>query len=605
MLLKKFSLFAFFIFSFFLLHAQNRVDEALAYQYYQQAEYDKAAVILEKLFNQTKDDNYFELYFNSLIKIKKYAEAENILKKLIKQFPLKTQYPIALGRVFLENGRTDDANKVFLEVIAKVQKDEFSIRELANHFYRFEAYDMSINTFIQGRKLLADEQAFIYELIGIYRFKKNKVKLIEEYVSVLAVTPQLLPQAQNAFASIFEGNSDYQLLQVALLKKLQKAPDIEVFNQLLIWQFLQQQQYEIALRQLIAQDKRIKDDGAFLYNTANTFVSNKAYLTAVKAYEYLLTKGKTSQYYLAARIQLVNTKFELALTGKYEDKEISQLADQYISILDEYGKTSQTMFALQRWAYLQAYYLNNLKKAEAALEECLTIPEIATIDIGRIKLELGDTYILTQQTWEAVLIYEQVAKQFENQPIGNDAKFRSTKLSFYQGDFKYAKSQADVLKASTSQLIANDALNLSLLISDNLQSKNDSLALLIFAKAEMIQFKNKPELALSKLDSIGIAYPNNSLNDDILMSKAKIFLKINELIKAAEALKEMISNHPESIWMDDALFLLADLLENKLNDVAQAKVLYQRLMNDYPGSIFNAEARKRFRNLRGDNFIPL
>lgn len=601
MLLKKLSLFIFCSLSFFILHAQDRVDESLAYQYYQQAEYDKAAVLLEKLFNQTKDDTYFELYFTSLIKIKKYAEAEVMLKKLIKQFPLKTQYSIALGRTYIENGHTAEANKLFLDVIDHVQKDEFSIRELASHFARFEAYDMAVNTLLQGRKLLGDEQAFIYEIINIYRFKKNKIKLIEESISALSVNPQWLPQAQNAFASVLESNTDYQLLQIALLKKIQKEPDKEVFNQLYIWQFLQQQQYEMALRQLIAQDKRVKDDGALMFNTANTFIANKAYTTAIKAYEYILTKGKENQYYLPARIQLVNTKFELAITGKYENQEISLLADQYKSILDEYGKTAQTMFALQRWAYLQAYYLNDLKKAELALEECLAIPEIAELDLGRIKLELGDTYILTQQPWEAVLIYEQVAKQFENQPIGNDAKFRSAKLSFYQGDFKYAKSQADVLKASTSQLIANDALNLSLLISDNLLSKNDSLALLMYAKAEMIQFKNKPELALGKLDSIGILYPNNSLTDDILMAKAKIYLKTNELPKVVDLLKELINVHGSSIWIDDALFMLADLMETKLNDVEQAKTLYQKLMNDYPGSMFNAEARKRFRNLRGDN----
>jgi predicted Zn-dependent protease len=601
MLLKKLSLFIFFSFSFFLLQAQDRVEEALAFQYYQQAEYDKAAALLEKLFNNTKDDNYFELYFTSLIKIKKYNEAEQMIKKLIPQFPLKTQYPIALGRVYLENGKTEEANKIFLTVIKNVQKDEFAIRELANHFYRFEAYDMSINTFLQGRKLLEDEQAFIYELISIYRYKKNKAKLIEEYITALGTTPQLLPQAQNAFSATFEDNNDYQLLQTALLKKIQKEPDNEIFNQLFIWQFLQQKQYEIALRQLIAQDKRVKDEGALLFNTANTFIANQAYQTAIKAYEYLIAKGKDNPYYLPARIQLVNTKFELAITGKFENQEINLLADQYSSILSEYGKSSKTMFALQRWAYLQAYYLNDIKKAEAALEECLAIPGITAMETGRIKLELGDTYILTQQPWEAVLIYEQVAKQFENQAIGNDAKFRATKLAFYQGDFDYAKSQADVLKASTSQLIANDALNLSLLISDNLQSKNDSLALLMYAKAEMIQFKNRPELALSKLDSIGVLYPRNSLVDDILMAKANIFIKINDPTKAAEALNELINSHNESIWIDDALFTLADLYEKKLDDITQAKVLYQKLMSDYPGSIFNAEARKRFRNLRGDN----
>lgn len=587
--------------SFFLLSAQDHTDEALAYQYYQQAEYGKAAVLLEKLFNQTKDDNFFELYFTSLIKIKKYNEAENILKTLIKQYPLKTQYPIALGRVYLENGRTVEASKIFLNTINELPKNEQSIRELANNFYRFEAFDMAVNTFLHGREILGDEQAFIYELISIYRFKKNKVKLIEEYMAVLAQTPQLLPQAQSAFASVFEENSDYQLLQSALLKKIQKTPDVEVFNQLLIWQFLQQQQYEMALRQLLAQDKRIKDDGALLFNTANTFMSNKAYQTAIKAYEYLLTKGKGSQYYLASRIQLVNTKFELAIAGKYETQAIVSLTEEYKGILEEYGKTAQTLFALQRWAYLQAYYLNDLKKAEAALEECLAIPGISNTDIGRLKLELGDIYILTQQPWEAVLIYEQVAKQFENLPIGNDAKFRSAKLLFYQGDFEYAKSQVDVLKASTTQLIANDALNLSLLISDNLQSKSDSLALKMYAEAEMMQFSNKLDFALIKLDSIALRYPNNSLTDDILMARSKIYIKKNESIKATEMLKSLINSHSDSIWIDDALFTLADLLETKLDNPTEAKALYQRLMADYPGSMFNVEARKRFRNLRGDN----
>jgi hypothetical protein len=48
------------------------------------------------------------------------------------------------------------------------------------------------------------------------------------------------------------------------------------------------------------------------------------------------------------------------------------------------------------------------------------------------------------------------------------------------------------------------------------------------------------------------------------------------------------------------LFTLADLYEKQLNNPEEAKKFYQRLMNEYPGSMFNAEARKRFRNIRGD-----
>lgn len=599
--MKKLFLLLFLCASFFVLRAQDNVDEALAYQYYQQADYEKAAVLLEKLFNKTKNDAYFDLYFTSLIKIKKYTEAENILKKLIKQFPQKTNYAIALGRVYQENGRPTDANKIFQDAINSTPKDENKFRDLANSFYRFEAYDKAISVFLQARKLFGDEQMFVYELLSIYRFKKDKQMLIEEYINALANTPQILPQAQGVLASVFEDNSDYQLLQTALLKKIQKDPQTEIYTELLIWQFIQQQNYEMALRQLIAQDKRTKGDGNFIYNTANTFVANKAYTTAIKAYEYLLTKGTENELYLPAKAELVNVKYELVIAGKFEKQAIQLLAEEYQDILTKYGKTRQTLFALRKLAYLQAYYLNDLKKAELTLEQGLQIAQVSPIEIGQIKMDLGDIYILTKQPWEAILVYEQVSKQFENQAIGNEAKFRSARLSFYQGNFEYAKSQADVLKAATTQLIANDAINLSLLISDNLQSTNDSLALKMYADAEMLQFMNLSDQAITKLDSIDIAYPNNSLADDILMAKSKIYIKSSEINKAIKVLKMLITNHAESIWMDDALFTLADILEKKLNNPEEAKKLYQQLMNDYPGSMFNAEARKRFRNIRGDN----
>lgn len=596
-----------FIFLFFCIHisffadAQENVDEALAFQYYQQADYEKATVLLEKLFNQTKSDAYFELYFNALIKIKKYKESELILKKLLKQNPDKHQYNIALGRVYQESGRTAEANKIYLEVINNIPKDENKIRQIANDFYSFEAYDLAVSVFLQGRKVLADEQLFAFDLLSIYRYKKNKPMLIQEYLNILVTLPQMLPQAQNTFASVFEDDSDYQLLQLALFKKIQKEPQLEVFSEMLIWQFVQQKEYELALRQLIAQDKRTNGNGITLYNTANTFIANKAFTTAIKAYEYILTKGTETEIYIPAKIELINAKYELAITGKYDKPNIKALADQYQEILTTYGKIPRTLFALKKLAYLQAYYLNDLKEAEATLEAGIKISGLPKSEVAQLKIELGDIYLLSKQPWEAILVYEQVSKQFEGQAIGSEARYRSAKLNFYVGDFGYAKSQADVLKASTSTLIANDALSLSLLISDNLLSKNDSLALTMYADADMLQFMNKTNEALEKLDSIDILFQNNSLTDDILMAKAKIYIKENELTKGTAALKDLITNHNTSIWIDDALFMFADILEKKLNNPEEAKKLYQQLVNDYPGSMFNSEARKRFRNIRGDN----
>ncbi|RYG07972.1 MAG: tetratricopeptide repeat protein, partial [Chitinophagaceae bacterium] len=431
--------------------------------------------------------------------------------------------------------------------------------------------------------------------------KKDKFALVNEYMNILPTNPQMISQAQNALANLFESNTDYRLLQSALLRKLQKDPQNEVFTELLIWQYIQQQEYEMALRQLIAQDRRTKTSASLVFNTANTFVANKAFATATKAYDYLIAKGPENEFYLPSKIQLINAKYELAVLGKIDKIAIKALADEFSKVITQYGISNQTIFALKKLSQLQAYYLNDLQGAEKTLEQALQVAGLPAAEIGQLKIDLGDIYVLNKQPWEAVLVYEQVAKQFDNLPVASDARFRSARLSFYQGNFKFAKSQADVLKASTSQLMANDAINLSLLISDNLQSKNDSLALMMYADAEMLQFINNNTRALKKLDSIDIAFPNNSLADDILMAKAKIFIKEVDFVKAESNLKLLIANHSKSIWIDDAIFTLADLYENKLGNTEEAKKLYQQLITDFPGSMLNSEARKRYRNIRGDN----
>lgn len=599
--MKKLAVTFLFCCASLLCLAQDNMDDALAYQYYHQGQFQQAAVLLEKLFNKTRNDTYFELYLNSLLKLKRFDDAEKLVKRLIKQHPKNLEYSIALARVYQDKGQTEAAGKLYMQVINALPPDEPKIREIANYFYGFQAYDLAISAFLQGRKILNDPRPFTYELLSIYRYKKDKNMLVQEYLSALPEMPQLLPQAESVLSTVFEDKADYQILQSALLKKIQKEPQTEIYARLLIWQYLQQQEYEMAVRQLIAQDKRIKDDGSILFNTTNTLLENKAYPVAIKAFEYLLSKGKENPYYLPAKVEMINAKYQMVIAGQFDKKAITELAGEYQAIIDEYGKNRQTLFALKKLANLQAYYLGDLSKAEAALENILTVPGIPATENGQIKLDLGDIYILTGQPWEAFLIYEQVAKQFENQDIGNEARYRSARLSFYQGNFAYAKSQSDVLKASTSQLIANDALNLSLLISDNLQSTVDSNALKMYADAEMLQFRNLPLSALAKFDSIAIAFPNNSLIDDILMAKSKIYIKNNDISNAVKALKTLTEQQTSSIWADDALFTLADLYEKNLKDVELAKNLYQKLINDYPGSMFTAEARKRFRKLRGDN----
>jgi outer membrane protein assembly factor BamD (BamD/ComL family) len=356
----------------------------------------------------------------------------------------------------------------------------------------------------------------------------------------------------------------------------------------------------MALRQILALDRRLKEDGSRVYELSRLLISNQAFDQAIESLNYLVAKGAASRYYIPAKVDLLNVKTRQLTSVKFSKEDLTTLEDDFNSLLKEFGRSSRTAFAIRQLANLQAYYLGNPAVAAQQLEKLLELPGLPPQIIGQTKSDLGDIYILTGEVWEAALLFGQLEKAYANEPQGQEARFKNAKLAYYQSDFIWAKAQLDVLKSSTSQLIANDALNLSLLISDNLQNETDTAALRKYAAADLMIFKNQSDVALKILDSINVLYPGNSLADDIFMAKSKIFIKNNEFNQAIEQLMGIIENYPSELWGDDAVFILADIYETRLNQPAKALELFQKIITDYPGSLHVIEARKRFRKLRGD-----
>jgi tetratricopeptide (TPR) repeat protein len=190
---------------------------------------------------------------------------------------------------------------------------------------------------------------------------------------------------------------------------------------------------------------------------------------------------------------------------------------------------------------------------------------------------------------------------FKEDAIGHEGKFRNARVSYFTGDFEWAQSQLDVLKASTSKLIANDALDLSLLITDNLALDTIYKPMELFAQADLFIYQNQLELALEKIDSILTEYPAHSLTDEIHFSKFEIYQKKGQFEKAANELDQILLFYADDIVADDAIFNLAEMSEDVFNDYERASELYEMILTDYSNSLYAVEARKRFRRLRGDN----
>ncbi len=582
------------------LKAQLSTEEALAVQYFQSGEFDKAAILYEKLFNKTKNVNYYDPYFTCLLRLKQFEEAEKLARAMLKRTPDNFSYSVDIGRIYQERGEQERATDWYNTLIKNMPANEFAIKELAITFYRADAYDFSIKTLLTGRKLIKNESAFTYDLLSLYRYRKDKPMLIQEYIVLLGANPEALSQAQNVLSNILENKDDYDLLKTTILRRLQKEPQNIVLTEFLTWQYIQQKDFDIALRQTLALDRRLREDGNRVFELSRLLLSNEAFDQAIEALNYLVSKGAEGRFYIPAKIDLLNTKTRQLTAVKFSKTDLLALENDYQSLLNEFGRSSGTVFAIRQLASLQAFFLQKPEDAAKQLQKLLELSGVPANITGQSKLELGDIYILTGEVWEAALLYGQVEKQFANDPLGQEAKYKNARLSYYQGDFVWSKAQLDVLKSSTSQLIANDALNLSLLISDNLQNENDTAALKKFTEADLQIFKNQPERALAILDSLNILYPGNSLADDILMAKSRIFIKNNDLNQALVQLQEIIDRYSTELWGDDAIFILADIYETRLNQPGKALELYQKIITEYPGSLYVIEARKRFRHLRGD-----
>ena len=578
--------------------AQND-DLRLAGQYTMNGEMQKAADIYQKLYKQN-NEGYYPLYFNTLLNLKKFDEAESITKKMLKQHPQVYQYTIALGRIYRETGNQEKADAIYDNLLKNMPAEQMAINDIASQFYQAENMDYAIKTFVQGRKVLHNDQLFTNELISLYRFKHDKANVVNEYLNLLQVTPEYAMQAKSVLASMFEGAADYNMLKLALLKLIQQYPQQTVFADLLTWQYLQQKQFNMAMNQALALNRRQNDGGNAIMELSQTLVANQAYDEAIRGYEYVVAKGKDNDLYTNARIALLNAKNLKVTSGKYEQADLLDLEKDYLSLLTEFGRNPGTAFAMQRLARLQAFKLHKFADAQKMLEETVAIPGLRRSLLDECKLDLGDVYLLNNKSWDASLTYMQVQADEQGSPLGQEANYRNAKLAYYTGDFTYAKGQLDVLKAATSQLIANDALNLSLLISDHTVFDSTGNALKMYARADLAIFKEDPDKAMITLDSIDKVYPKNDLIYDILMAKARILIQKKDYQLAIAPLKKIAEEGKNDLWADDAVFMLGDIYENHLDDKASAQTWYQKMISDYPSSLWINEARKRFRILRGD-----
>ena len=589
-------------------------DEQLALQFFKNKEFDKALDYYEKLYNKKSSQQFYTPYLNCLLELKDFKKAEKIAKKQIKQNPQSPDYIVDLGTIYSSDGQADKAKGTWDLAVKSIKQDD-QVFAVAKAFIAIRQYDYAISAYLKGRKISQNDYTYSFEIADMYLAKGDKLAMINEYLDILESQDSYIQNVQNALQTSFGNEADLkqnELLKSELLKRIAKKPDKTVLSEFLIWMQIQQKDFDGAFIQAKALDKRKKEEGGRLIGLAQLCTQNENYDVAIKAYQYVIAKGTDSYLYKQARTEMLDVYYQkIVVKGVYTSGDLVELEKNYIATINEFGKSSGSFLAgkqegsaslVKNLAHLQAFYLNKPKEAISLLEEAVALPQIPPQLQAQLKLELADILLMTGDIWEASLRYSQVEKSFKHDEIGQEAKFRNAKISYYTGDFKWAQAQLDVLKGATSKLIANDAMDLSLLISDALAIDTNVAPLMIYSRADLLAFQNKDEQAMITLDSINTLFPNHALADEILYKKAQIETKRNKYTEAAAFYETIVKNYGEDILGDDALFKLADLNENQFKNLDKAKELYQQLLIKYPGSLYVVEARKRYRKLRGDSF---
>jgi TolA-binding protein len=575
----------------------------VAKQYLMSGEYEKAATTYKQLAEYNPDDEAIQSgYFQCLMALKDYKQAEILIKKLSKSKKNGERYEYDLAKLFTAQGETKKANKLFEKIINNTPKLEKDYRIQAEKFVKDGFIDQAILIYDKGKKENGDNPyLFAEELAILYDKKGEKEKARESLLDLYISQPAKNEEIKSTFQRMYDKPEKLNLFQQIIKERMVKDPTQMAYPDLMAWLYTQQNDYDNAFKQIKWIDEQNKEQGIRMLGFARTALREKHFNASQNGYDAVIAIGQASPYYQLARSEkLTCAKIQLKSNPLYTTADVNQLAQQYANFITEFPqfKTKETY---REYAELEARFTHRIEKAIELLSEITLANNVDKQFRGRCKLEQGDYELIRDNQWESTLLYSQVDKEFKQDALGEEARFKNAKLSYYIGDFTWAQGQLDVLKASTTELIANDALNLSVLITENNPIvDSNTTPLLMFAKADLLEFQNKDEACLLILDSIETQYPKHPLMDNILMERANISIKKQDYNDAALHLQKITTKYSDDILADDALFQLANINEIFFNNRDEAKRLFEQILIKYPGSTFVTEARKSFRRLRGD-----
>ena len=601
-------------------------NKELAYVLYNQNDFTRAAILLEDIVEANpRDELSYRRYLQCLIKTNQQEKAIKFIKKKVKKSP----YPIlyVVDECYVNTTFPDGPNKQKYTLRAEELKaliiEQLTVHAMeqmgqqhiaiAQRFEQYELKEYAIAVLQSADQILGDINPEISnKLAELYMETGNREKGLQRYV-MLMLSGVPFESMKQVFETQITDSADYVLLQRLLLKQIEQNPEVTAFSEGLKWTFVKQGNWQSAFLYTRSIDKRLKENGERVFELGELCQSNGEYPVALQCFQYCIGLKETFFDPALAQAKWIDVTYDITMKGRPRIEDVIQLQKQMLAFEQNYGPQEASLFNALKYAQLLIRYdslfavtqesgkISGSQQAINLLEKYIDpSTHLKKISLAKVKMTLGDVLLSRGDVWTSELLYAQVEKDFTEEEMGQFAKFKRAELSFYRGDFDWASMQLEVLKSATTQLISNDAMELALVIIDNLGIDSNYSALTWYGKALLAEKQQHYKLANKYLDSITTEFPGHGLSDEILYVKARMAETTGDYVAATNLLETLSIAYNFDILADNSLYKLGMLYMYSMNQPEKAKIAFEKLIEKYSSSVYIVDARREYRKIRGN-----
>jgi len=601
-------------------------NKELAYVLYDQNDFSRAAILLEDIVEDNpRDELSYRRYLQCLIKTNQQEKAIKFVKKKVKKSP----YPIlyVVDECYVNTTFPDGPNKQKYALRAEELKaliiEQLTVHAMeqmgqqhiaiAQRFEQYELKEYAIAVLQSADQILGDINPEISnKLAELYMETGNREKGLQRYV-MLMLSGVPFESMKQVFETQITDSADYVLLQRLLLKQIEQNPEVTAFSEGLKWTFVKQENWQSAFLYTRSIDKRLKENGERVFELGELCQSNGEYPVALQCFQYCIGLKETFFDPALAQAKWIDVTYDITMKGRPRIEDVIQLQKQMLAFEQNYGPQEASLFNALKYAQLLIRYdslfavtqesgkISGSQQAINLLEKYIDpSTHLKKISLAKVKMTLGDVLLSRGDVWTSELLYAQVEKDFTEEEMGQFAKFKRAELSFYRGDFDWASMQLEVLKSATTQLISNDAMELALVIIDNLGIDSNYTALTWYGKALLAEKQQHYKLANKYLDSITTEFPGHGLSDEILFVKARMAETTGDYVMATNLLETLSIAYNFDILADNSLYKLGMLYMYSMNQPEKAKIAFEKLIEKYSSSVYIVDARREYRKIRGN-----